>query len=423
MNYLDMFDDIVEIMHNDYSGCIDKKGWDNPYEYRKKIDALMNENRISDENFRNLILDYISDFRDGHILFNFIDGEKTIRYNCGFKCRRYEDKLYITEVKKEDRVRQGMAIVELDGRPIPELSDRFSSHLMYDSKERQLWDKIMLKFTNCTLEDENKDRFFIDLRKYKEDEYIPEYSLKALDKNISILKLSDFANVDNINSLIEGNKKILNTCRYLIIDVRSNGGGNDSSYYRLLNYMNSYKISLEKLQNMPPMEINYTENNCNISIKAYTDMINDIDDDNTKAILEYTINQLENHKGEGFVEFEDEGFEDIVVGGEIMPEKIVVLSDVYCGSSGDAFVDVAKNCDKVTVMGRGTKGITDYSNLIPKIYSDKFILLYPTSRSRRIDIGEGIAENGVTPDIYIPWTPEHIFKDIDMEKAIEFLVK
>ena len=47
--------------------------------------------------------------------------------------------------------------------------------------------------------------------------------------------------------------------------------------------------------------------------------------------------------------------------------------------------------------------------------------MYPTSRLSRIDKGEGMTNVGIKPELYIPWTPEQIFVDKDMEKAIELL--
>lgn len=49
--------------------------------------------------------------------------------------------------------------------------------------------------------------------------------------------------------------------------------------------------------------------------------------------------------------------------------------------------------------------------------------MYGTSRMDQIDYRELDAEPGIKPDIYIPWTPEHIYNDVDMEKAMEILAR
>lgn len=97
---------------------------------------------------------------------------------------------------------------------------------------------------------------------------------------------------------------------------------------------------------------------------------------------------------------------------------MIILSDYYCGSSGDQFVEVCKNSKKVTVIGRATMGVTDYSNLAIQTWNNQIELWYPTSRVSKIDNGMGLTGVGVLPDIYIPWTPEHIFEDMDLKKAL-----
>jgi len=38
--YIETFHKIVDIMHHDYAGCNDKRGWDNPDMFLKKIADL-----------------------------------------------------------------------------------------------------------------------------------------------------------------------------------------------------------------------------------------------------------------------------------------------------------------------------------------------------------------------------------------------
>ena len=120
---------------------------------------------------------------------------------------------------------------------------------------------------------------------------------------------------------------------------------------------------------------------------------------------------------------ESDDSEDILssfVGLEEAPEKIVLLADVTCGSSGDSFVDIMKRMPKVTVIGRPTLGILDYSNCCVADFGD-YELCYPTSRSLAIDAGCGMTDIGVLPDIEVLWTPKHLERDIDLEVALDYL--
>ena len=69
---------------------------------------------------------------------------------------------------------------------------------------------------------------------------------------------------------------------------------------------------------------------------------------------------------------------------------------------------------KVEVVGRPTCGILDYSNCNMVQLGD-FSFVYPTSRDTRIDRGLGMSQKGVPVDHYIPWTPDSIGKDLEME--------
>lgn len=79
-----------------------------------------------------------------------------------------------------------------------------------------------------------------------------------------------------------------------------------------------------------------------------------------------------------------------------------------------------KNFKKVTVIGRPTLGILDYSNCCKVDYDDYF-LMFPTSRWLAIDKGKGMTDKGVLPDIEVPWTPAHFERDIDLDKCLELI--
>jgi len=73
------------------------------------------------------------------------------------------------------------------------------------------------------------------------------------------------------------------------------------------------------------------------------------------------------------------------------------------------------------VVGRATMELNDYANLATQKWDEGFELMYPTSRLTRIDAGRGMTGVGIEPHLYIPWTPEHLSVDVDMESALEVL--
>lgn len=99
---------------------------------------------------------------------------------------------------------------------------------------------------------------------------------------------------------------------------------------------------------------------------------------------------------------------------------MLILTDENCGSSGDSFVEEMRYSSKVTVIGRPTAGINDYTDVCYQNYGD-FRFEYPTKRSLRIDQGKGQMHTGVPVDIHIPWTPEHLERDVELETALQLI--
>ena len=170
------------------------------------------------------------------------------------------------------------------------------------------------------------------------------------------------------------------------------------------------------------MFLNCTEANAERETEAIVKELEHIQDEQAQLFLKVFLKEWERHKGKGFVEFDfGDLFPDTFVKGSSHPKRIIVLSDVMCGSSGDSFVEVCKKSNKVTVVGRATLGVNDYANLATKRWDEGFELMYPTSRLSRIDKGEGMTGKGIEPDIYIPWTPEHLETDVDVKRALQVL--
>jgi len=225
-----------------------------------------------------------------------------------------------------------------------------------------------------------------------------------------------------IQQLYLDNYEILHTCKNLIIDVRGNGGGSDTAFLPLLELCLPEGKTINDLPEGifdGGMEINYSERNCDLrkqSLEEYKQM--ELPQE-TLAILQEMEADLEENRGKGFAKVETSNFEIPYI-GLTKPYHVYILTDGICGSSGDAFVDLMRKSEKVTVVGRPTMGILDFSNCTFIKYG-KFEFLYPTSRNLYLDNGVCMRNHGVPVDVYVPWTPEHLKRDVDLEKALELI--
>ena len=55
--YTEIFKEVVSITHHDYSGCIDKKGWDDPTTYLHSIEKLEKQGELTPVRFSELVND------------------------------------------------------------------------------------------------------------------------------------------------------------------------------------------------------------------------------------------------------------------------------------------------------------------------------------------------------------------------------
>ena len=135
------------------------------------------------------------------------------------------------------------------------------------------------------------------------------------------------------------------------------------------------------------------------------------------AMLNTMIANNTENMGKGFLDDDDVFASGIV--GKKGPKNVLIITDERCGSSGDAFAEIMSYSPKVTLVGRPTMGITDYSNCSIVSFDD-FIFVYPTSRDKRIDYGKGLAQKGVPVDYYIPWSSENIGKDVELDYCLNY---
>lgn len=412
MNYLEIFEEIIEIMENDYSGCDIKRNWSDGNYYRTLIKQL-DENGVLDRNkFKEIVDDYILNFKDDHIVF-YDNRLKNCSVDIGFKVRRYKDALYVISTDQEKNLKVGTQIIELDNMKINKAAEKFHRELMNQPNERQLWEKIIEKCNTITVVD-NGRKNIININMYPNKDIESKYECKCIADDIILLSYNDFMNYELSQELLAKYHEEILASKNLIIDVRINSGGCDSVFLELLNYMFPEDFSIKERYTTLT---NVTERNYNNRMEMINEYLEQYPND---EMLKRYLNELTINRDKGFVNL-DFGSKGYKIKGMKKEKNVIVLTDRYCGSSGDSFVIFASYSPWVTIIGRPTYGIIDYSNVAEQKLEDGFSLYYPTSVYEGAKYGKGYDNVGVQPDIYIPWTPEHIKRDVDLEYALEFL--
>lgn len=413
MTKLEIFDEVVDIMRHDSSTCKDITGG-NVDEYRVKI-----KEEMSDFDFLYAIQSYLATFGiKGHINFYQTNSNQSLN----FKVQRYHDALYVTDVAKNTSLKKGNKIVEVDGIPVKDFALQHVEFMYGEVEERQAygWQRLLKFCKSVTVETED-GTLTMPVKLDGEWEEKERYFCKELVENVLYMRLADFDDEESIQNMYAANEELLVKSRYFVIDVRGNSGGSISCFFPLMKYCLPVGKTINELGlKLSNVETNYTERNCNSRLELIEQYRLMELPEETAKMLDAMETELEKYKGKGFIE--DSQDMELPIVGEDGVEHVYIITDENCASSGDAFVEIMSVSPKVTIVGRPTMGIQDYSSICEVSLGD-FSFVYPTTRLTAIDDGIMQTKNGVAVDVYVPWTPDFLTCDVDLETVMDLIKK
>lgn len=228
---------------------------------------------------------------------------------------------------------------------------------------------------------------------------------KLLSEETLYVKIGSFnqRNSKEIELLFNGENSLVKRVPNLIIDIRDNGGGADFSYEAILPYLYTKPIKV--------IGADVLSTKANISGWAKLLNMEDIPKDELSLISDY-IRRMKQNEGKLISIIDDEiiSFEKPA----LYPKKIGILINSRCASTAEQFLLACKQSDKIVLFGEGTSGVLDYANMRTfDINLDNYTLFYATSRSRRLNVKQGIDNIGINPDIFLTnkqdWIKEALF--------------
>lgn len=415
MTKKEIFEMIVDVVHHDSATKKDIVGAD-PDQYRARISENMSE-----DDFYYQVRSYLASFGVlSHL--NFFPKKSA---KVGFRLRSLEEALIVEVADESTGLIIGDEIIKIAGQTLNDFKKKHASIFVSKTPERQYmdWAYLITKVKTVRVLRAGKELDLLIGAAGKSQQ--KAFQACYLNPETYYIKMENFNDEASIASLYEKVFPELQKAKYAIIDVRVNHGGSDSLYFPLLDYLLPANQTYQNLtiEDDFGMEILYTPRTKNLRLAEFQDSL---DDPNTSAatrqMLEEMTADLLSNQQEGYQIYKEDGddFLSRYKGKMNAPEKVIILSDVTCGSSGDNFVLMMKAMPKVRVMGRPTMGILDYSNCCMLDFED-YQMLYPTSRSLAIDSGKGMTDVGVEPHVVIPWTRQHLVEDVDIKTALAYL--
>lgn len=221
----------------------------------------------------------------------------------------------------------------------------------------------------------------------------PKIDASSLSPNTFYIKMASFDGTKRpIDSILKANEQLLNMVPNLVLDIRGNGGGGDDPWLPLIPYFYTNPIRMigaDALASETTIGIFKKRlENKNISRE-------DADYLNKRLAL------MENKKGQWVTSNADEIYSALKP--KAFPKKIIIIMNNECGSAAEEFLLAARQSTKVTLVGENSIGNLDYSNIVTTPFSCfPYTLVYATTRSRRLDLGQGIDNVGIAPKIYLP---------------------
>lgn len=347
---------------------------------------------------------YLNKFHDSHLKLIELNGLYP-----NIRVQLHNDQLYVID-SRNPQIPTGSVIHNLGSYSIKYILENDHDLLKSSNPERMEWSDVLKKYKYIV----SVSKEISILQKDKPDFFEQSYIIENKHTYI-YLKFTDFIDHLKISNLIDKHKNLLLNAKQIIIDVRGNRGGSDLAYLKLLPYLTSESITIT---DDTPYYHRFTKAYCDDRIHIISELIKQMPDSDDLDEYKSILNLYKDNYDKGLVNINDNPEPDTIEGIQEKCPDVKVLADFECGSSGDNFVKFAHEFKNIEIIGRPTKGMNDYSNVMFVDINGKYKLSVPHSKDGNVDLGKSMGKTGIPVDHYIPWTPKELEKDIILETAI-----
>jgi hypothetical protein len=235
-----------------------------------------------------------------------------------------------------------------------------------------------------------------DLTEYEmsKDKYAPSLNFY---ENVAIWKFPSFENnaYEQTEYLLNKYKDKLESTPYWVLDLSNNSGGDYSIGLQMLDYIYTKPILNYN------SEMRMTKSNFEKWYQFIAEYYENADA-KTKKALDERMGKMKAHYGELYNESGTQTDTLRLDKVKINPKKIALLINENTVSSGELFTILARQSDKVIVLGTNSGGMMDYGNVVT--YKTNFSTIkiqLPTNRQLWLDTNFSVDKEGLKPDTYL----------------------
>lgn len=431
----DLFDAVVKTVHYNYAGYEHKKQYFTPAEYHTYVFSHYRYRTLTVEMLVRSLHQFVGDMHDRHLTFHCDDWIDYRNLAARYRVRAAEDVLYVTQADPDTGLVPGDKILKIQGMT-PEKVRRLTRHNCFFSQqpERELWGGYLRMAESLTVEhaDGSQETLKIKLsplseRTVSEAELYPVifdmYTDPDRSSKTAYIRMERM-DTQAVSDLYARHASDIENADKLILDLRRCVGGDEGAGWFLFPLLLTCEKRLSDLIADEGSYVLCTRNNCDIRLSLLRSLMERTKDtlqEEEAAILAEQISFFKDNYAKGLVFAKPAPIEDeLLIPAAKAPAKVVILLDTFCENEGEQFVAMCRRCGaKVQIIGRPSMGTLDYYDPVHLEVHEHMVLSYPIRMTKAAYEGRGISEKGIEPDLYIPWTPDEIFRDLLLEKALE----
>lgn len=359
---------------------------------------------------------------DRNLCFLTGEGSSYRPETCGFTARRFGDELWVTRTGADGRLVPGDCIERINkSAPAVHLASTIGNPTGSDVPERQNWDLFLTNSSHFVVRHADGTREDLRTRRFPlEQAPARPCAFEALPDGTCVLTVGQLDNGEAAE-LLAAHAEQVQAAPRLVIDLRTCAGGIESMAYPLLNWLFDEDTNLRDVLEPETVLTNYSAANCDRREAQIAQLkkLAALQGEQAEALgwLDENLATVRAMRGKGYVEETVEP-EDLPLAAAPAGQKVLVLTDTATADAAEWFARVAKKAPRAVQVGRATTGNLDYSNPLAMAFDDRFIFVYPMSKTKAAAEGRGMRGRGVEPDVAVPFTPEECTRDLVMERAL-----
>lgn len=415
---------VSEAIERDYAGmpeCDDGAG----ARWAASLRRSLRTRTLDDRLFFRAMQERIAGLADHNLCFLCGPGAGYAPETCGFAARRCGDELYVTAAPLDGRLAPGDAVERVNRmRPAEALAQRVGNPTGSDDPERQDWSALLAESAHIEVRHADGRREELRTRRWPAPgpgAAAARNAFSRLDDGTCVLTVGELDD-DGAARLLAARRQEAAAAPRLVLDLRACTGGIESMAYPFLDWLFDQDTNLNRVLEPETLLTNYTAANCDRRIAQIAQLkaLAEAQGDERGALgwLDDNLAAVRANRGKGYVE-EVVQPEDLPIHAAPAGQRVLVLTDTATADAAEWLASVASCAPRAVLVGRATRGGLDYSNPLAISFDDRFIFVYPMSKTKMAAEGHGMRGRGIAPDVRVPFTPEECLRDVILERALE----